>query len=81
MSKADSAKSITEYCQSCHLHRNFDGEKHVAEARLKFNKDPFKTATDCQTCHSYSTDFWGDGFRATYYPDGKLTGEPQIGKK
>lgn len=81
MSKADTTKTITEYCQSCHVHRNFDETKHVAEAGHKYNKEPFKTATTCHTCHTYSENFWGDGFRATYFPEGKLIGEPPSGKK
>jgi hypothetical protein len=79
--KADTKKTITEYCQSCHVHRSFDAEKHVAEARPKYDKDPYKTTDECQTCHSYSINFWGDEFRTTYFPDGKLIGEPPNAKK
>lgn len=79
--KADTVKTITEYCQSCHIHRNFDGEKHMTAAPPQYNAGPYKTADGCQTCHSYSTDFWGDEFRATYFPEGKLTGEAPSGKK
>jgi hypothetical protein len=79
--KADTQKAITEYCQSCHIHRNFDGEKHLAAVGSKYNSEPYKTADGCQTCHSYTKDFWGDEFRATYFPEGKLTGEPSNAKK
>jgi hypothetical protein len=79
--KADTKKTITEYCQSCHAHRSFDAEKHVADIRPKYKKEPYKTTDECQTCHSYRVDFWGDEFRTTYFPDGKLIGEPPSGKK
>jgi len=78
--RADAQKIIIEYCQSCHLHKSFDAEKHLAAVRPKYNSEPHKTAEVCQTCHSYTTDFWGDEFRATYFPEGKLTGEPPNAK-
>ena len=42
---------ITEYCQSCHLHRGFTPEAHVSAKVLKYKRKVFRFAEECRVCH------------------------------
>ena len=44
-------RMINEYCQSCHIHKDFISEQHVAEQRPKYKMKIFRRATECRTCH------------------------------
>lgn len=81
MPKADAVKTITEYCQSCHIHKNFDSANHVADVSKKYKNEPFKSSDACHACHTYERDFWGDELRNTHFPVGVLTTEAANGKK
>ena len=42
---------IGEYCQSCHIHKNFDPPLHVSTVRNLYNRPAFKRARECRSCH------------------------------
>ena len=44
-------KVISEYCTSCHIHKEFDSEQHVAEVRPEYRRRLFRTTTECRACH------------------------------
>lgn len=50
-SAADGNKIINNYCQSCHIHRNFDSTGHVEEKSVLYKRKVFRYATECRTCH------------------------------
>ncbi|NIP99406.1 MAG: hypothetical protein GWM98_02480 [Nitrospinaceae bacterium] len=50
-SSEENNRVISEYCQSCHLHRNFSPADHVEEKTLLYNRKVFRLATECRTCH------------------------------
>jgi hypothetical protein len=54
---ADSNKVISNYCRSCHLHRDFDPTGHVEEKSLLYKRKVFRYATECRTCHYLEKQF------------------------
>jgi hypothetical protein len=44
-------KIISEYCQSCHIHKDFDPPLHVSKVRSLYNRPVFKRARECRSCH------------------------------
>jgi hypothetical protein len=44
-------KIIGEYCQSCHIHKDFDPPLHVSKVRNLYNRPVFKKARECRSCH------------------------------
>ena len=44
-------KVIGEYCQSCHIHKDFDPPLHVSKVRNLYNRPAFKRARECRSCH------------------------------
>lgn len=44
-------KIIGEYCQSCHIHKDFDPPLHVSKVRNLYNRPAFKRARECRSCH------------------------------
>ena len=42
---------IGEYCQSCHIHKDFDPPLHVSTVRALYNRPVFKRARECRSCH------------------------------
>lgn len=52
-----SNKLITEYCQSCHIHKDFDPPPHVDIMRKSYKQKKFQEATECRTCHYVETQF------------------------
>ena len=44
-------KVIGEYCQSCHIHKDFDPPLHVSKVRDLYNRPAFKRARECRSCH------------------------------
>ncbi len=44
-------KVIVGYCLSCHIHKEFDSEKHLVDARLDYKSRFFRTARECRACH------------------------------
>ena len=54
-SAAESNKIITEYCQSCHNHKDFEPASHIESMRKAYKKKSFQIATECRTCHYVET--------------------------
>ena len=44
-------KVIGEYCQSCHIHKDFDPVLHVSSVRSLYKRPIFRKARECRTCH------------------------------
>ena len=44
-------KVIGEYCQSCHIHQDFDPLLHVAKVRGFYKSPVFRKARECRSCH------------------------------
>lgn len=59
---------ITEYCQSCHIHRTFDPIPHTARVQALYDRAPYTAATECRTCHLVRKDTWGMRLRKTLWP-------------
>ena len=59
---------ITEYCRSCHIHRDFDPQRHVERAQSLYDRDPYTSAYECQVCHVAPKDTWGARHRRTLWP-------------
>jgi hypothetical protein len=59
---------ITEYCQSCHIHRDFDPQRHVELAQSLYDRLPYTSAYECQVCHVARRDTWGERHRKTMWP-------------
>jgi hypothetical protein len=44
-------KIIGQYCQSCHTHKDFDPPFHVSEMKTFYNRQVFRRARQCRSCH------------------------------
>ena len=44
-------KVIGEYCQSCHIHKDFDPPLHVSKVRNLYHHPVFKKARERRACH------------------------------
>ena len=44
-------KVISEYCASCHIHKEFSSKGHVQKIRLKYKRKLFRKAKECRVCH------------------------------
>lgn len=63
-------KTINNYCQSCHIHKDFDPGNHVAEVRKKYRRKIYRNAKECRVCHFVETR-WNrtEMKRKTRYPN------------
>ena len=44
-------KVIDNYCQSCHIHKNFDPLLHVTNVRSLYKRRVFRKSRECRSCH------------------------------
>ena len=44
-------KVIGNYCQSCHIHKDFDPLLHVSNVRSLYKRRVFRKARECRSCH------------------------------
>ena len=44
-------KVISEYCASCHIHKEFSSEDHIQKVRLKYKRKLFRKSKECRICH------------------------------
>ena len=44
-------KIISNYCQSCHIHKDFDSLLHVASVRKLYKRRVFRKSRECRSCH------------------------------
>jgi hypothetical protein len=59
---------ITEYCQSCHIHRAFDPDRHTPRMHALYDRPPYTSTTECRACHLVNQDTWGMRRRKTLWP-------------
>jgi hypothetical protein len=50
-------KVITDYCQSCHIHKDFDPEPHIEKMRKKYRRVSFRKTRQCRSCHYIKRDW------------------------
>ena len=55
-------KVISEYCTSCHIHKEFSSEGHVQKIRLKYKSKLFRKARECRICHYIEKEWSYDHF-------------------
>ena len=52
-----SNKIIGEYCQTCHIHKDFDPPEHVSKVRSLYKRPVFRKARECRSCHYIEKDW------------------------
>jgi len=60
--KEKNNRMINEYCQSCHIHKNFVPAPHIAKLSRKYKMKIFRRATECRTCHYLEKKFAENDF-------------------
>ena len=50
-------KVIGDYCQSCHIHKDFDPPLHVSNVRNLYKGVIFRKARECRSCHYIEKDW------------------------
>ena len=50
-------KVIGDYCQSCHIHKDFDPPLHVSNVRSLYKSRVFRRARECRSCHYIEKDW------------------------
>ena len=50
-------KVITDYCQSCHIHKDFDPEPHFEDSGKKYRGASFRKTRQCRSCHYIKRDW------------------------
>ena len=62
-------KVISEYCTSCHIHKDFPSKGHVQKIRLKYKRKLFRKAKECRICHYIEREWsYNHIFRKTRRP-------------
>ena len=62
-------KIIDGYCVSCHIHKEFDSEKHLVDIRLDYKSQFFRAARECRACHYIEKEWLHNNvFRKTRRP-------------
>ena len=63
-------KIIGEYCQSCHIHKDFDPSLHVSNVFSLYKRPVFRKARECRSCHYIEKDWMHNQHeRKTRMPD------------
>ena len=69
-------KIIGNYCQSCHIHKDFDPLLHVANVRKLYKRRVFRKSRECRSCHYIKKDWMHNQHeRKTRMPDDANRGE------
>lgn len=50
-------KVITDYCQNCHIHKDFDPEPHIDRLTVKYRRASFRKTRQCRSCHYIKRDW------------------------
>ncbi len=69
---AKSNKTITQYCQSCHVHRKHNTLEHISTIPTRYSSVPYKSTVECRVCHQITRNFWNQIIRETHMPGGHL---------
>ena len=59
---------ITDYCQTCHIHRTFEPVDHAPRVQALYDRAPYTSAMQCRTCHLVGENTWGMKSRKTIFP-------------
>ena len=59
---------ITDYCQTCHIHRTFEPVDHAPRMQVLYDRPPYNAAMQCRTCHLVGENTWGMKSRKTIFP-------------
>ena len=59
---------ITDYCQSCHIHRTFEPVDHAPRMQALYEREPYTATLQCRTCHLVGENTWGMKSRKTIFP-------------
>ena len=72
---------ITDYCQTCHIHRTFEPVEHAPRMQALYDRQPYNAAIQCRTCHLVGENTWGMKSRKTIFPadaaDSRAVASPQ----
>lgn len=72
-------KVINDYCQSCHIHKDFDASDHVSEVRQYYRKTAFRRTKQCRRCHYIEKNWIHNNYdRKTRLPRSKAHKRPVI---
>ena len=64
----ESNSVITDYCQTCHIHRTFESVDHAPRMQALYDRQPYTAAMQCRTCHLVGENTWGMKSRKTIFP-------------
>jgi hypothetical protein len=68
--KVKNNKVISDYCQSCHIHKEFNPSEHIHLMQTNYRRTVFKRAEECRICHYVEKHLIYDQFlRKTRRPD------------
>ena len=59
---------VTDYCQTCHIHRTFEAVDHAPRMQALYDREPYIAALQCRTCHLVGENTWGMKSRKTIFP-------------
>ena len=68
LSEDESNTVVTDYCQTCHIHRTFEPVDHAPRMQALYDGEPYNAALQCRTCHLVSENTWGMKSRKTIFP-------------
>ena len=68
LAEEESNTVITNYCQSCHIHRTFEPAAHGPRVQALYDREPYTSAMQCRTCHLVAENTWGMRSRKTVFP-------------
>jgi len=61
---------IGNYCQSCHIHKDFEAESHMEARRVEYKRKYFRKAVECRSCHYLEKEWVRNHYlRKTRSPD------------
>ncbi len=68
-SETKNNRLINQYCQNCHIHKDFAPAPHIQAVSQKYKSRFFRSATACRSCHYIEKGFTDREFaRKTRYP-------------
>lgn len=62
---------INEYCQSCHIHKNFDPAEHMGSVRSHYKRPYFRKTRECRACHYIEKNWVTDNYHRKTRNPGK----------
>lgn len=69
MDSSESQQVISEYCITCHVHKDFEPAAHVKIVPTLYKNPKYKNTTECRACHTYTKTWLLDVRRHTHWPE------------